>query len=163
MQRRRKTGQSGQIASATFFRKKMKPWNRLDLLADAKLVAELQKVCAAPHAYMLAVIDQLARFWIDLGSRTASQRRPGFEKLDFNAARGKSDRCGDAREASPDDSDACTGFHVIWTKRRRGSGERHGGERQKGAKGLLSAVGPSPWTIIVQSVVPLQGEPQRGA
>jgi len=115
MQRRGQPPRGTKVAALSVGAKEMQDRISSKLPGYPRATTEIQKIRAAAHRHMLAVIDHLSAGAIDIRARPATQLAPGFEELDAAAAFCQRDGGGQSRQASADDRDAA---------RARGSGFR---------------------------------------
>src|SRR5262245_24472178 len=105
MQRRRPRA-GGESAHTAVRRHEVQAGLDLNEMVDLERSAKMAEIRAAPHADVLAGVNELAGCRVIERAGAAAEPIARFQERDAKAARGKGRRRRQAREAAADDNDA---------------------------------------------------------
>src|SRR6185436_13905137 len=107
MERRGEPTRRLEVAPLPFRAEEVQRAVPLEEFQDAGAAAEVQKARAATHRHVLTMVDGLAGFLFDVGSRSSPQSPSGFKQLHARAALAKRRSSGETRQPATDDGDGC--------------------------------------------------------
>ena len=105
MQRRGKPVRWRKSASLAIRPEKVQRPMPLEEVIDSGQSAEIEKIGAAAHGYVLAMVDRFAGCSIDVGSCTPAKLPAGLEQIDTAAVSCQCGRGSHPGKTAPDDCD----------------------------------------------------------